>query len=39
MKYYNEMWGWGDIIAEKDDKVLVRFDADPWYPKWMPKRG
>ena len=37
MKVWNETWEFGEIIAEEDGKVLVRFDADPWYPRWMPK--
>ena len=36
MKYWSDQWGFGEIIAAEDDKVLVRFDADPWCPKWMP---
>jgi len=37
-KYWDEEFGFGEIIAEEGDKVLVRFDADPWYPMWCPKR-
>ncbi len=37
MKYWNETWGFGEVVTEEDDKVLIRFDADPWCPKWMPK--
>lgn len=33
---YDEKFGFGEIIAEHEDKILVRFDADPWYPQWIP---
>ena len=36
-RVYDEDWGWGEIIAESTDKVLIRWDADPWYPKWYHK--
>lgn len=34
---YDEMMGFGEIIAEHENKILVRFDADPWYPQWVSK--
>lgn len=33
---YDDMMGFGEIIAECEGKILVRFDADPWYPQWIP---
>lgn len=33
MKWYDEEWGWGDVITFGEDFIIVRFDADPWTPK------
>lgn len=33
----DETWGWGDVVAEEDEFVLVRFDADPWALHRLPK--
>ena len=38
-RYFDPDRGFGDIIAEEGDQVLVRFDANPWSPEWCPKRG
>lgn len=34
---YDEEFGFGEILAEDGDEILVRFDADPWFPQWIPK--
>ena len=44
-RYWNETMGFGDVIAfdeqyhedtqETVTYLLVRFDADPWYPVWV----
>ena len=36
-RVYNTEWGFGEALAEEDGKILVRFDADPWFPKWVTK--
>jgi hypothetical protein len=38
-RYFDKDLGFGDIIATDGDEVLVRFDANPWYPQWMPARA
>ena len=33
MKIYNDFWGWGTIVGQTDEELIVRFDSDPWnYP-------
>ncbi len=44
-KYWNETMGFGEVIAFDEEYhedtqetvtyLLVRFDADPWYPVWV----
>ena len=29
-RYFDEVMGWGEIIAETETHIMVRFDADPW---------
>lgn len=29
-RYYDDEMGWGDIVKETKDFLIVRFDADPW---------
>lgn len=36
-KIYNPTWGWGEVIAETETTIVVRFDADPWYPRTIRK--
>lgn len=36
-KVYDEEYGWGEVLAETTDKILVRWDSDPWYPRWYYK--
>lgn len=31
------MWGWGDVVADEGEFVLVRFDQDPWGLHRIPK--
>lgn len=31
-RYFHQIYGWGDIIAEDEQFITVRFDSDPWYP-------
>lgn len=37
-KVYDENRGWGEIIAEEGDYIVVRWDADPWYPTKILKK-
>lgn len=39
MRYYDEMWGWGTILEEGENLLVVQFDADPWYEHIIPKQG
>lgn len=32
-RYFDMVWGWGDILSKTDNVLVVRFDADPWHPK------
>lgn len=34
MKVWDEIKGWGEVIMVEGTKVLVRWDADPWFPTW-----
>lgn len=36
-KYFDENMGWGEIIAETENYIVVRFDADPWFPVQIRK--
>ena len=36
---YNDERGFGDVIAVEGNMILVRFDADPWYPVWVELKG
>lgn len=29
-RWYDEEMGWGDVIAETEQYVIVHFDIDPW---------
>lgn len=39
MRYYDEVWGWGTILEEGENLLVVQFDADPWYEHIIPKQG
>lgn len=30
-RWYDESFGWGDVVLETEDFVVVRFDSDPWF--------
>ena len=32
---YDEMMGFGEIITERENEILVRFDSYPWFPQWV----
>jgi len=36
-KVYDEVRGFGEIIDETENEVLIRWDTDPWCPQWYPK--
>lgn len=36
-RYWDNMFGWGDVISENDNFIIVRFDADPWVLRELPK--
>ena len=33
----NNIWGWGEVLAETGTTVIVRFDQDPWGYHELPK--
>ena len=39
MRYFDKEYGFGEVIAQDGDEVLVRFQEFPWYPQWMPLEG
>ena len=36
-KIYNAVRGWGEIVLETDNYIVVRWDADPWILEQIPK--
>ena len=36
-KYFDIEWGWGEILLETEDYIIVRWDADPWVLTQIPK--
>ena len=38
-RYFDKDLGFGEVIAQDGDEVLVRFNEFPWYPQWMPIEG
>ena len=38
-RYFDKEYGFGEVIAQDGDEVLVRFQEFPWYPQWMPLEG
>ena len=38
-KIYDEVKGWGEIIAEGNGWIVVRWDRSPWYPEEIAVKG
>lgn len=36
-RYWDETWGWGDVVEETAHFMIVRYDADPWCLVQVPK--
>lgn len=35
--FVKELEAFGEIIEEEKEEVLVRLNADPWFPIWVKK--
>jgi len=35
--FVKELEDFGEVIEEEKDEVLVRLNADPWFPIWVKK--
>lgn len=36
-RYWDDTFGYGDVVAESDNYIIVRFDSDPWVLHQIPK--
>ena len=36
-RYWDDNFGWGEIVMESDNYIIVRFDSDPWELHQIPK--
>ena len=36
-RYWDETYGWGDIVMETESYIVVKFDSDPWLYMQLPQ--